>query len=114
MFWSIKKEKNRHIVAVLDYDKSIKSMREGSFYLPYDKEVYFKLFEKDSIKINSLKELGSFIKASRKIKSDVIHFWEGLISEGYTLLNVKYAEKSPSIENLCNNGSIKYIADVKF
>lgn len=114
MFWGAKKEENRHIIAIKDYTSSLKAIKEGSFYLPFDKEIYFKLLENHSTKVDNLKELGKFIKASNKVKSDVAHFWEGLIVQGYTLINVKYAEKVPSIEKLCNNDSIKYVCDVRF
>lgn len=112
MFWGAKKEENRHIIAIKDYTSSLKSMKEGSFYLPFDKEIYFKLLENHAIKVDTLKELGKFIRASKKKKGDVFHFWEGLIAQGYTLINVIYAEKVPSIEKLCNNNSIKYISTV--
>lgn len=114
MFCGTKKEENRHIIAVKDYESTLKSIKEGSFYLPFDKEIYLKLLENPANKIDSLKELGKFIKASNKKKGDVLHFWEGLIHQGYTLINIKYAEKVPSIEKLCCNNSIKYVSDVKF
>jgi len=112
MFWGTKKEGNRHIIAIKDYTSSLKSMKEGSFYLPFDKEIYFKLLENNATKVDTLKELGKFIKASNKKKSDVLHFWEGLIAQGYTLINVEYAEEVPSIEKLCNNNTIKYVSPV--
>ena len=111
MFWGTKKEETRHIIAIKDYTSSLKSMKEGSFRLPFDKEIYFKLLE-NATKVDTLKELGKFIKASNKKKGDVFHFWEGLIAQGYTLINVIYAEKVPSIEKLCNNDSIKYVSTV--
>ena len=114
MFWGKKKEENRHIIAIKDYTSFIKTTKEGSLYLPFDKDIYLKLLENNATKVDSLKELGKFIKESNKQKVDVIRFWEGLISNGYTLVNVKYDDKAPTIDALCNNNSIKYVSDVSF
>lgn len=112
MFGSAKNEENRFIIAIKDYANITKSIKEGSISLPFGKEIYLKLLESQGAKAGNVKELGKFIKASKKEKGNVLHFWEGLIGEGYTLVNVEYVSKEPSIERLCSNDSIKYVCSV--
>ena len=101
-----------HVVAIKDYSKTIEAIKDGSLYVPFNKEIYNKLFANQAGKVDSIKELGSFIKTSKKDKKEVLHFWEGLIVGGYTLLGVQYDEKTPSFEKLCNNDSIKFVCTV--
>lgn len=109
MFGKSKKEENRFIIAIKNYTDTLKSMKDGSLYLPYNKEIYFNLIESQGSKVDNLKELGKFIKKSNLQKNEVKHFWECLISQGYTLISVKYAEKTPPLESLCDNSSFKYV-----
>jgi len=105
-----KKEKNRHIIAVKDYSATLNSMKDGSFYLPYDKKIYIDLIENNSTKIDTTKDLKKFIRTSNMKKDEVMHSWEGYIAQGYTLVNVVYHAGTPSMERLCFNDKIKYVA----
>jgi len=109
MFGKKKAEENRYIIAVKDYASTIKSIKEGAISLPFDSAIYSKLLEDQSSKVDNLKELKKFIKANHKIEKDVTHFWEGLIVQGYTLINVQYIGKTPSLEQLCSRDIIKYV-----
>ena len=112
MFGRKKRTENRHIIAIKDYTNFVKSIKDGSIYLPYEKELYIDLLKDDPIKLDNTKGLRKFAKASNKKKADVQHYWHSLINQGYTLLNVKYDKKYPTLPKLCNNDTIKYISDI--
>ena len=113
MFWNKKVDRsNRFIIAIKDYSNTIKNLKEGTISLPFNKDIYLKLIESQGVKVDNHKELGKFIKLNKKIKNEVYHFWEALISEGYTLINVKYTEKVPSLEQLCSKDAIKFVCEV--
>lgn len=102
-------EGNRFIVAVKNYNETIHKLKEGAISLSADKAVYLKLLESQSLKVDNLKELRKFIRSNKKDPKNVNHYWENLIIEGYTLMNVEYSEKRPSIDQLCNNEVVKFI-----
>ena len=112
MFGKEKIASFNYIIAIKDYAKTLEAIEKGSLYVPFDKEIYAKLFNNQAAKADKLKELHKFIKISKKDKKDVEHFWEGLIFAGYTLVGVQYDEKTPSFERLCNNDTIKFVCTV--
>lgn len=109
MFRKKKSKGNRFIVAVKNYNETISLLRGGDISLPAHQDVYLQLLGSQSAKADNRKALRKFIKESNKAVKDVMHYWEGLIDDGYTLVNVEYLEKKPSIEQLCNNDTIKFI-----
>jgi len=112
MFGKTKGASANYIMAIKDYSNTIKAIEDGSFHVPFNKDIYSKLLKNMASKVDDVKELGKFAKITKKDKKDVLHFWEGLISEGYTLLAVQYDVKSPSFDKLCNNDTIKYVCTV--
>ncbi len=112
MFGRKKAVENRYIIAVKNYDDTLKLLKEGTISLSGNKTVYLKLLSSQSMKVNNKKELRKFIKANKKSVKEVIHYWESLILDGYTLMNVEYLEKRPSIDHICNNETIKYVTAV--
>jgi hypothetical protein len=112
MFGKKKSEGKRFIVAVKNYNETMKLLKEGAISFPYDRAIYLKLLESQSIKTDNLKELGRFIKENNKAKKDVGHYWEGLIVDGYTLVNVEYLDKIPAIDHICGNETIKFVCAV--
>jgi hypothetical protein len=112
MFGKARNANFNHIMAIKDYTKTIDAIEDGSLYVPFAKEIYSKLIKNQGAKVDSVKELGKFIKTAKKDKKEVSHFWEGLLVRGYTLVGVQYDEKSPSFEKLCNNDSIKFVCTV--
>lgn len=113
MFGKKKKlEGSRFIIAVKNFNAIEDQVASGEVIVPYKKDVYFEIFKSATLKANDLKELGKFIKANGKDKKDVQRSWENLISQGYTLINVRYDAKSPSIEQVCSNSSIRYVCSV--
>lgn len=101
--------KDRYIFAVRDYDNTVKALKEGKLTFAYDREIYEKMMDSVTLKVNNLKDLGGFIRANKKSKGEVGHYWEGLIEEGYTLVNVEYAQKIPAISHVGNNDIIKFV-----
>lgn len=112
MFGKKKLEENRFIIAVKDYPTTTQLIKEGNISLPFDVAIYQKLLESESSKVDNLKELKKFIKVNRKIVKEVKHFWEGLIVQGYTLINVEYADRTPALTHLCSKDIIKYVSSV--
>ncbi|MHB8063586.1 MAG: hypothetical protein ACYDG2_13300 [Ruminiclostridium sp.] len=112
MFGKSKVANFNYIMAIKDYTKTLEAIENGSFYVPFSKEIYIKLLKNQAAKVDNVKELGKFINTSKKDKKEVAHFWEGLIASGYTLVGVQYDEKTPSFERLCNNTTIKFVCTV--
>lgn len=112
MFGKKVEQLNRYIIAVKNYDETVKLLKEGKLSLQYDKSIYIKMIDSQTSKVDNLKELKKFMKVNGKIAKDVGHFWEGLIVDGYTLINVEYLERIPAIDHICNNTSIKYVCKV--
>lgn len=111
MFGKAKTAAFNRIMAIKDYTKTIEAIKNGSLYVPFNKEIYAKLFENQGAKVDNVKELGKFIRTSKKDKKDVFHYWEGLLVSGYTLIGVQYDEKTPSFEKLCNSDTIKFVCN---
>lgn len=112
MFGKSKAASFNYIMGIKDYAKTKEAIKEGTFYVPFNKDIYLKLFENQGAIVTDIGGLGKFIKKSKQEKKDVLHFWEGLIVRGYTLIGVKYDEKSPSFEKLCNNDTIKLVCAI--
>ena len=109
MFGKKKSGDSRYIIAVKDYEKTVGLLKEGNISLPYDKAIYLKMLDSQSMKVDNLKDMKKFIKANGKSKKEVGHYWEGLIVDGYTLVNVEYLEKIPAMDHVCNNDTFKYV-----
>lgn len=112
MFGKKKAAENRFIIAVKDYENSLKQIKSGEITLPYDKETYLKLLETPISKVDNLKDIKKFIKENNKTVAEVKHFWGGLIEQDYTLLSVEYTAKLPTIEQLCSKDIFRYICSV--
>ena len=105
-------EEKRFIIAIKNYNETTKSIKAGTLSLPHSNAIYVKLLDSENAKVDNLKELKKFIKLNHKIEKEVKHFWEGLIVEGYTLIKVQYVEKTPSIEHICNDNTIRFVCAV--
>jgi len=112
MFGKKKAEENKFIIAVKDYNNTVKSIKEGAVSLPYSSDVYLKLFEKSESKAENMKDIKKFIKENNKIEKEVKHFWEGLIEQGFTLISVRYDVRTPSLEQLCSKDIFRYVGSV--
>jgi hypothetical protein len=110
MFGKKKIENDRYIVAVKDYENTIKLMKEGKVSLPYDSAIYLKMLDSQNSKVDNYDDLKKFIKINDKVVKEVLHAWEGLISSGYTLINVAYQGREPSLERLCSRDLVKFVS----
>ncbi len=100
---------NRCIIAVKDYAETLQKLKEGKISLPYNRNIYLKMIESQSDKVDDLKGIRKFAKANNKKMSEVGHYWEGLVVDGYTLLNIEYADRIPAIDHVCANDTIKFV-----
>lgn len=112
MFGKVKKQENQYVIAVKDLADTQKALGAETISLPFEKSLYRDLIATSINKVDNQKELNRFIKSENKNKGEVAHYWEGLISEGYTLMEVHYDKKNPSIERLCDTGKFKLICRV--
>ncbi len=112
MFKKAKKKENQFIIAVKDLADTKKALAEGTIKLPYDKSIYLDLIATCSNSVDNLKELRKFIRAQKKTKNEVAHYWEGLILDGFTLMEVHYESRNPTMEGLCNTPEIKLVCVV--
>jgi hypothetical protein len=84
MFGKNKPIENRYVIAIKNYIDTVKSIKDGSMPLPYNRDIYIKLIDGGGNRATIIKELSRFIKINGKIKKEVYHFWESLIMQGYT------------------------------
>ena len=112
MFGKNKTTEKRFVIAVKNFNETAKLLKEGNLSFPYDRSIYLKLLESQTIKVDSLKELKKFIKANNKSAGEVGHYWEGLIVDGYTLVNVEYLEKTPALGHVCSNDTFKLVCRI--
>ncbi len=108
-FGKAKKQENQYIIAVKDFAETQKCLKEDTLKVPFEKSLYRDLLATAVDKVDNVKELGKFIKSQNKSKGEVKHYWEGLITQGYTLLGVQYDKKAPAIERLCDANKFKFI-----
>lgn len=112
MFGKKAAQENRYIIAVKNYDETVKLLKEGKLSLQYDKAIYIKMIDSQTARVDNLKDLRKFVKANGKAAKEVGHYWEGLIVDGYTLVNVEYLDKIPAIDHVCGNNTIKFVCRV--
>ncbi|NJD03642.1 MAG: hypothetical protein FIA99_13855 [Ruminiclostridium sp.] len=109
MFGKAKKLENKFVIAVKDFAETKKNLEAETLSVPFEKSLYRELISTAANKVDNLRGLSKFIKLQNKNKGDVRHYWEGLISEGYTLMDVQYDKKVPAIERLCDTVKFKFV-----
>ncbi len=108
------KKITKYIMAVKDYENTLKMVTEGKKVMPREASVYSDFFNNVVKSCSTLDGLNKFIKASKFAKKDCMHYWEGLMTLGFTLVIVDYgAEDENFVENSCDNELIKYISAVR-
>lgn len=112
MFGKPKKLENQYVIAVKEYEETKKAIDAETLSVPFEKSLYREMIATASNEVNNVKGLGKFIKLQNKSKGDVRHYWEGLITQGYTLMNVIYEKKAPSIERICDTSKFKLVCKV--
>lgn len=112
MFGKSKKQENRFVIAVKDLADTEKALVTETISLPFGKPLYRDLIATSNEKVDNLKDLGKFIKLQNAKKGEVKHYWEGLITGGYTLMNVHYDKKNPPMERLCNTEKFRLVCKI--
>jgi hypothetical protein len=112
MFGGKKAFGSRYIIAVKDYEATVEKLRNGSITLPYPRETYLKMIDSQTSRTDSLKQIRKFAKQNGKRMNEVSHYWEGLVADGYTLVNVEYTEDIPAVDHVCNNPTVKLVCAV--
>jgi hypothetical protein len=112
VFGKSKEQENQYVIAVKDLADTQKALETETISLPYEKSLYLNLIATSIKKVDNQKKLSKFIKAENKIKGEVRYYWEGLIAEGYTLMDVHYDKKNPPMEKLCDTAKFKLICRV--
>ncbi len=101
---------NQYVLAVKNYDELLREIDEGSVYLPGGDMGFYKSLLAGAInKVSKLKELKKFVKKVKADKKEVMHYWEGLLFENYTLILTEYADGDKSLRKLCDGVKIKFV-----
>lgn len=105
------KKITKYIIAVKDYDNTVKKLVAGKLNMERDAKVYKDIFDGVIFTCNSYEGLKKFIKQNKYNKKDCMHYWEGLVTADSTLVTFEYdAEDENFIENSCDNDNIVYIS----
>ena len=111
------KQINKYIMAVKDYENTVKALTEGKVegkkVMPREASVYIDFFNNVATSCSTFSGLKKFIKASKFAKKDCEHYWEGLITLGFTLVIIDYVTEDVNfIENSCDNELVKFISRI--
>ena len=111
------KQINNYIMAVADYDNTVKMLiegkTEGKKVMPREASVYSDFFNNVTASCSDFLGLKKFIKATKFSKKDCEHYWEGLLSLNFTLVIIDYATEDVNfVENSCDNELIKFISRI--
>lgn len=105
---------NNYIMAVKDYDNTVKMITTGGKVMPREGSVYSDFFNNVVTSCSTFEGLKKFIKASKFSKKDCAHYWEGLITLNYTLVIINYVTEDVNfVENSCDNELIKFISRIR-
>lgn len=108
-----KKYKDTYIIAVKDYSKQkVEDLISGEEYMPNrENDCVKRLFDEilDTSKVESAKDLRYFIRRHGVDRNVVIYHWDGLRSQGYTFLLVRY-KGTPIITDVCDGAKVVYLS----
>jgi hypothetical protein len=107
------KKNNKYVIAVKDFENSAKVITEGKKLMPKEVSAYKDIFDGVIASCSDLEGLKKFIKKTKFSKKDCSHYWEGLITLGFTLLLFEYdTEDENFVENACDNEIVKFISKI--
>jgi len=108
------KQETKYVMAVKDYENTLKMVTGGSKVMPREASVYSDLFSDVVTTCSTFDGLKKFIKKSKFAKKDCAHYWEGLMTLDYTLVIVDYKSGDENfVENSCDNELIIFISAVR-
>ena len=104
------KKKEHYILAVRDLNKTLADIAAGKVIMPVENSKYAEIFATISRRCNTLDGLSKFIRQNRMKKAECIHWWEGMIEDGYELIAIEYAAPDDNFVELAGSESlIKYL-----
>lgn len=105
-----RKKNKRYVLAVKDYENTVKKVTDGSRLMPAEPSIYKDIFDSVVEKCADFNCLKRFIRKTKIPRKECIHYWEGLISLGHTLILIEYdAANENLVENACDNELIQYV-----
>lgn len=108
------KKINKYVMAVREYDSTVKMITEGRKIMPKEAKIYTEFFDNVIASCSELAGLKKFIKTSKFAKKECIHYWEGLITLNYTIIIIEYdTDDENFVENACDNELIKFISVIR-
>ncbi len=107
-------KKERYVLAVKDLDKTLADIAAGKYKVPVDKSKYPELFSQIVRRCDSLEGVKKFIRQSGMKPSDCIHWWEGMIDDGYELIAIQYNAPDENFVELAGSEDIvRFVSAVK-
>ncbi|MFA7673207.1 MAG: hypothetical protein WCY62_05075 [Clostridia bacterium] len=104
------KKKEHYILAVRDLNKTLADIAAGKVIMPVENSKYAEIFATVIRRCNTLDGLNKFIRQNRMKKVECIHWWEGMIEDGYELIAIEYAAPDDNFVELAGSESlIKYL-----
>jgi hypothetical protein len=108
-----KKVSKKYVLAVKDYENTMKAVTGGQKVMPKEAEIYKDIFSNVVMTCAEFSCLKKFIKKTKLPKKECMHYWEGLLTLDYTLVLIQYdTEDDNFIETACDNELIKYVKAV--
>jgi len=105
------KKQTKYIIAVKDYENTVKKLISGEINTGRDADVYKTLFDNVLFSCSNMSELKKYIKKNKYNKKDCEHYWESLLSNNKTLITVTYdTDDENFIENTCDNEYLTYVS----
>ncbi|MBN2853305.1 MAG: hypothetical protein JXQ23_11280 [Clostridia bacterium] len=106
------KKITKNIIAVKDFENTAKKIASGALRMDKEPSVYKSLFDNVMFSCDNVDELKKFIKQNKFKSKDCMHYWEGLIVGGSTLITTTYDTTDENfVENTCDNNNLIYIAN---
>lgn len=104
------KKKEHYVLAVRDLDKTLADIASGKVKMPVDNSKYAEIFSDIVRRCNKVEELPKFIRRNRMKKNDCIHWWEGILEDGYELITVQYNAADENFVELAGSENlVKYV-----
>ncbi|MDD3094558.1 MAG: hypothetical protein PHV04_10615 [Clostridia bacterium] len=107
-------KKEHYVLAVRDLDKALADIASGKVKMPVDNSKYAEIFSNIVRRCSDLEELNKFIRQNKMKKNECIHWWEGILDDGYELITVQYNAPDENFVELAGSENlIKYVTSVK-
>ena len=108
------RKREQYVLAVKNLDKTLADIAAGKYKMPVENSKYAEIFATIERRCNNLDELPRFIRKAKMKKSECIHWWEGIIDDGYELLIVQYNAPDENFVELAGSEYvIKFVVSVK-